>query len=52
VEFSSDLVTWPIPGVQVSSEDNGDGTRTEVWRSNVPSDASSRIFGRVRFTQP
>jgi hypothetical protein len=52
VEFSTDLATWSIPGVQVSSGDNGDGTRTEVWRSSVSSTSELRIFGRVRFTQP
>lgn len=52
VEFSSDLGTWPLTGVQVSSADNGNGTRTEVWRSSIPVEAGTRLFGRVRFTQP
>ena len=52
VEFSSDLGTWPLTGVQVSSADNGNGTRTEVWRSSIPVEAGARLFGRVRFTQP
>jgi hypothetical protein len=52
VEFSTDLATWPIPAVQVAAIDNGDGTRTEVWRSTTPADSSQRMFGRVRFTAP
>ena len=52
VEFSTDLATWPIAGVQVSSADNGDGTRTEVWRSSVTVDSGMKLFGRVRFTRP
>jgi hypothetical protein len=52
VEFSTNLTAWPISGVQVGSIDNGDGTRTEIWRSSQPVSASSRIFGRVRFVRP
>jgi hypothetical protein len=52
VEFSSDLASWPVTGVQVSASDNGDGTRTEVWRSASPVDGASRMFGRVRFAAP
>ena len=52
VEFSTSMASWPIAGVMVSSMDNGNGTRTEVWRSNVAVDASARLFGRVRFTRP
>ena len=52
VEFSTDLATWPITGVQVSATDNGDGTRTELWRSSMPVEANQRLFGRLRFTHP
>jgi len=52
VEFSTDLNTWSLTGVQVSSTDNGDGTRTEVWRSSVTVAAGPRLFGRLRFTRP
>ena len=52
VEFSTDLVTWPITAAQVSSADNGDGTHTEVWRSSVTVDSAVELFGRVRFTRP
>ena len=52
VEFSTDLATWPISAVQVTSADNGNGTRTEVWRSSVTVDSAVKLFGRVRFTRP
>jgi hypothetical protein len=52
VEFSTNLSTWPINAIQVTSTDNGNGTRTESWRSSTPVEANTRIFGRVRFTQP
>ena len=52
VEFSTDLATWPISAVQVTSADNGNGTRTEVWRSSIIVDAAVNLFGRVRFTRP
>ena len=52
VEFSTDLASWPIPGVQVSNSDNRDGTRTEVWRSSTPASDAVKLFGRVRFTKP
>ena len=52
VEFSTDLAAWPITAVQVSNTDNGDGTRTEVWRSSTSVAAGTRLFGRVSFTQP
>jgi hypothetical protein len=52
VEFSTDLTTWPEAGVQLSSFDNGDGTRTEVWRSATPYESGRRVFGRVKFTAP
>ncbi len=47
VQFSGELMTWNIPGVIVSSTDNGDGSRTEVWRSADPVSARARLFGRV-----
>ncbi len=52
VEFSTDLASWPISAVQVSNADNGDGTRTEVWRSSTAVDSAVKLFGRVRFTRP
>ncbi len=52
VEFSTNLTTWPITAEKVSSLDHGNGTRTEVWRSSSPVENNTRIFGRVRFTQP
>jgi Lamin Tail Domain/CotH kinase protein len=52
VEFSTDLATWTIPALQVTNTDNGDGTRTEVWRSSTTTDSTLRLFGRVRFTSP
>ena len=55
VEFSTDLATWPLAGVQVSSTDNGDGTRSEVWRCPIPSlpvETGGRLYGRLRFTRP
>ena len=52
VEFSNDLITWPISGVQVFSTDNGDGSRTEVWRSSLPAASNQKNFGRVKFTIP
>jgi len=52
VEFGADLVTWPISAVHERTIDNGDGTRTEIWRSAVPVNLSERLFGRVRFSQP
>jgi hypothetical protein len=52
VQFSTDLAAWNQTGVQVSAVDNGNGTRTEVWRSPVPVLSTARIFGRVNFTRP
>jgi hypothetical protein len=50
VEFSGDLASWPSEGVQVAARDNGDGTRTELWRSPDPVLPGTRRFGRVKFT--
>ncbi len=50
VEFSADLSAWSLPGVQVSSADNGDGTRTEVWRAPAPASGTQRMFGRVKLS--
>jgi hypothetical protein len=50
VEFSGDLASWPTAGVQIAARDNGDGTRTELWRSPDPVLPGTRRFGRVRFT--
>jgi hypothetical protein len=52
VEFSANLAAWSTTGVQVSAADNGDGTRTEVWRAATSSEGNQRMFGRVRFTAP
>ncbi len=54
VEFSTDLQTWPLRGIQVSSTDAGDGTRREVWRTEAPGlpGPGARLHGRLRFTRP
>ena len=39
VEFSNDLIAWKISAVQFFPTDNGEGTRTEVCRSNTPAPA-------------
>ncbi len=52
VQFSTGLDAWQTSGVQISSADNGNGTRTEVWRSASPVQTTDRIFGRVRFFRP
>jgi|GEM_PF-2929893 len=50
VQFSTELMTWDLPGVLVSSTGNGDGTTTEVWRSADPVRTRSRRFARVLVT--
>jgi hypothetical protein len=52
VEFSSNLTTWPTTGVQVAAIDDGDGTRTEIWRASTPVTGAQRLYGRVRFVTP
>jgi hypothetical protein len=52
VQFSSELITWNIGSVLVSSTDNGDGTLTQMWRSADPVSARTRLFGRVQVTTP
>lgn len=51
VQFSDELQTWNLPGVQMSNTPNGNGTQTEVWRSTDPVGNRNRIFGRVFVTQ-
>ncbi len=52
VEFSNDLTTWTETGVRITFRDNGDGTRTEVWRSAAPVNGTAPAFARLRFTSP
>lgn len=54
VEFSPDLLGWPIRSVQVSATDLGNGTRREVWRADTPGQPGpgTRVYGRLRFTRP
>ncbi|MBP7949866.1 MAG: lamin tail domain-containing protein [Verrucomicrobiales bacterium] len=52
VQFSTELMTWNIPATLVSSTANGDGTLTEVWRSNAPVSTQNRLFGRVQVSNP
>ena len=51
VEFGTDLSTWLITGVLVSSTETAPGRRTEIWRSSTSMEAGTRLFGRVRFSQ-
>jgi hypothetical protein len=49
-QFSSDLRDWSVPGVLVSSTDNGDGSVTDVWRAPLPTNAAM-YFARMRVTR-
>lgn len=52
VQFSTELMTWNIPASLVTSTVNGDGTVTEVWRSDTPVITRNRLYGRVQVTEP
>lgn len=55
-EVTSDLSDWennPIPMIEVSSVDNGNGTATVTWRSTEPSASlPEHVFARLRVTRP
>lgn len=53
IEWSPDLSagSWSASGVLVSNTDNGDGTKTEVWRCATPASAA-RYFVRAKSTLP
>ncbi|MEO8350861.1 MAG: lamin tail domain-containing protein [Chthoniobacteraceae bacterium] len=51
VEFSTDLAAWTLPGVLISSVDQGDGTVIETWRSPNPINGTA-LFGHVRVVKP
>ncbi len=51
VEFSTDLTSWPLPGVRISAIDQGDGTAIETWRSPNPI-GNTQLFGHVRVVKP
>ncbi|MGI9243356.1 MAG: CotH kinase family protein, partial [Verrucomicrobiales bacterium] len=50
VEVGSDLATWTTDTSFVSSTNNGDGTATEVHRSNTPMSSRERELIRLRVT--
>lgn len=47
VQVANDLAIWTASTTFVSSTNNGDGTATEVYRSNAPFSSSAREFIRV-----
>jgi hypothetical protein len=51
VQFSTELMTWTLPAVMVSSTDNGDGTLTQTWRSTSPVSTARRLYGRVQVSE-
>jgi hypothetical protein len=48
VEFSMDLLTWPLVGVYLGLLDNGNGTVTERWRGAQPITDTESLFVRLR----
>ncbi len=48
VEVGSDLSGWSADTIFVSTTDNGNGTATDVYRSNTPIGAEDRQFIRLR----
>jgi len=48
VEVGSDLAGWSDDTIFVSTTDNGNGTATDVYRSNTPIGAEDRQFIRLR----
>ena len=50
VEVGGDLSTWTTDTSFVSSTNNGDGTATEVYRSNTPMRSRERELIRLRVT--
>ena len=51
VEVSTDLSTWLTTTSEVSSTDNGDGTESVTFRSDLPISEEPCQFMRVRVTQ-
>ena len=52
VEFSTDLTSWQLTAVLVSSQNNPDGTVTETWRCPQPVQDVNRSYLRAAVGRP